>query len=320
MSRQSRTRRAATAAAPGRRPAARSRPPRTGCRPAGGARRAGRRAVPPGGPPSGAGWRPWSVPRLRRRWSARRTAAPLRAQQARRPRLETARREPGQGGRLAPVVPALQALPGGPCTVAVTRSAALGDRSRGAHPRPLLRSRGRTPVRPPVAPAAATAAAPQPAMPSPAGPSARAPGPTPGSGDGQPPSPQGASRGFPPAPPEPRGARPGAPRHALPRPHGQGATCQPAGGGERPSTGGRHLGHRPCGTQDARASASTPGAPRSDRRAAPTIGRAAASVWRFPRQREAAASNPRAESEAGARRTHGRWEPTHGDPPDRPSS
>jgi transposase len=67
------------------------------------------------------------------------------AQQARRQRPETARREPVQGGRLAPVVPALQARRGVPCTVAVTRLAARGDLRRGEHPRPLRRALGLTP-------------------------------------------------------------------------------------------------------------------------------------------------------------------------------
>jgi hypothetical protein len=50
------------------------------------------------------------------------------------------------------------------------------------------------------------------------------------------------------------------------------------------------------------------------------IGRDAAPVWCNPRWRSEAARNPRAESEAGTRRTHGRWEPTHGEQHDQPSS
>ena len=75
----------------------------------------------------------------------------------------------------------------------------------------------------------------------------------------------------PPGQPEPRGARPGAPgARSQTAPRGQPATRW---WWRAPSPGGRHLGHRPCGTQDARTSASTPGAPRSDRRSAPTMGR-----------------------------------------------
>lgn len=59
--------------------------------------------------------------------------------------LETARREPVQGWRLAPVVQALQAMRGVQCTVAVTRIAALGDLSRFEHPRPLMSDLGLTP-------------------------------------------------------------------------------------------------------------------------------------------------------------------------------
>jgi transposase len=59
--------------------------------------------------------------------------------------------------------------------------------------------------------------------------------------------------------------------------------------------------------------------PPSHRRYASPIGREAAAVWRNPRWREAAARNPRASSEVGARRTHVRWDPTHGYQPDQPS-
>jgi transposase len=63
--------------------------------------------------------------------------------------------------------------------------------------------------------------------------------------------------------------------------------------------------------------------PRSEpscyRRYASTIGREAAAVWRHARRREAAARNPRASIEAGARRTQVRWYPTHGYQHDQPS-
>jgi len=42
------------------------------------------------------------------------------------------------------------------------------------------------------------------------------------------------------------------------------------------------------------------------------VGRDAAPGWYNPRGREAAASNPRAKTEAGTRRTPGRWSPIHG--------
>ena len=47
--------------------------------------------------------------------------------------------------RLAPVVDALQALRGGPCTVAVTTGAELGDLTRFEHPRQLMNYLGLTP-------------------------------------------------------------------------------------------------------------------------------------------------------------------------------
>jgi len=61
------------------------------------------------------------------------TAPPARLQ-----RLEQALQDQGKPWRLAPVVEALQALRGGPCTVAVTTGAALGDLTRFDNPRQLM--------------------------------------------------------------------------------------------------------------------------------------------------------------------------------------
>jgi len=55
------------------------------------------------------------------------------------------------------------------------------------------------------------------------------------------------------------------------------------------------------------------------RRFATSIGGGAAPVWCNPRWRSAAETNPRAESEAGTRRRHVTWSPTHGDPQDHPT-
>ena len=60
-------------------------------------------------------------------------------------RLEQALHEQVNTGRLAPVVEALQALRGVPCTVAVTLVAARGDLTRVETPRPLMRDLGLTP-------------------------------------------------------------------------------------------------------------------------------------------------------------------------------
>ena len=61
---------------------------------------------------------------------------------ARLARLEPALTDQGQTWRLAPVVDALQALRGVPCTVAGTPGAARGDLTRCDTPRPLLHSLG----------------------------------------------------------------------------------------------------------------------------------------------------------------------------------
>src|SRR4029453_4554390 len=61
-------------------------------------------------------------------------------------RLEQARQEQGQSWRLNPVVEALQALRGVPCTVAVPPAAALGAPPRFEQPRPLMGSWGLPPA------------------------------------------------------------------------------------------------------------------------------------------------------------------------------
>ena len=61
------------------------------------------------------------------------------------PRLAQARPESVPAWRLPPVVEALQALRGVPCTVAVTTVAALGDLTRVDNPRPLMDYVGLTP-------------------------------------------------------------------------------------------------------------------------------------------------------------------------------
>jgi transposase len=64
---------------------------------------------------------------------------------ARRKRLEQELTDQGQTWRLAPVVDALQALRGVPCTVAVTTVAELGDLTRFDNPRQLMNYLGLTP-------------------------------------------------------------------------------------------------------------------------------------------------------------------------------
>jgi transposase len=60
-------------------------------------------------------------------------------------RLEQARHEQGTAWRLCPVVDALPALRGVPCTVAVTPVAARGDLTRFENPRPRMHDLGLTP-------------------------------------------------------------------------------------------------------------------------------------------------------------------------------
>jgi transposase len=67
------------------------------------------------------------------------------AHTARRQRRAPARHEPVHTWRLPPVGAALQRRRGVQCTVAVPRVAALGDRTRVDHPRPLMRELGLIP-------------------------------------------------------------------------------------------------------------------------------------------------------------------------------
>ena len=71
---------------------------------------------------------------------------PVTAQTARVGRRARARHEQGPPWRGSPGVAALQAWRGVPCPVAVPTVAARGDRTRCAHPRPLLHALGRTPA------------------------------------------------------------------------------------------------------------------------------------------------------------------------------
>jgi transposase len=68
------------------------------------------------------------------------------AQPARRGRLALDRHAPGHTWRVAPVVEALPALRGVPCTVAVTTVAELGDLTRVEHPRQRRHDLGLTPA------------------------------------------------------------------------------------------------------------------------------------------------------------------------------
>jgi transposase len=245
--------------------------------------------------------------------SVRAVAAP----QARLQRLATARREPVQGWRLAPGVQALQAMPGVQVTVAVTRIAARGDLRRVEHPRPRMSSLGLTP-------------------------SADARGARRRHGSS-------TTAGHTCA----RRARmaeawsdryPAQVRRPLPWRWAQLPQAIQNLGWKAPvrrcqrcryrTARGQHATQvvvamardmAACIGAIARAGHMTREAPRprrapsAARRDASTIGRAAASVWRHPRRREAAARHPPASSEAGARRTPVRWDPTHRYQPAQPA-
>jgi hypothetical protein len=96
-------------------------------------------------------------------------------------------------------------------------------------------------------------------------------------------------------------------------------TRAPGRGRDGPGTCRLHRGHCPRGDRD---TVSPPdGWPwHAYGRKVPTCsGRDAAPVWCNPRRREETYEHPRAESEAGTRRTPVRWYPSHGDRHDHPS-
>ena len=70
----------------------------------------------------------------------------MHEQTARLQRLEQARQDHVHAWRLHPVVEALHALRGVPCTVAVTLVAEIGDRTRVDHPRELMQCLGLMPA------------------------------------------------------------------------------------------------------------------------------------------------------------------------------
>jgi hypothetical protein len=135
------------------------------------------RAGPPGGQPLGAGWQPWSVPRPRRRGASRHPSAPFRHIRHGASALRPPAGSRSTGGVWPPssrrsrrdvASSARWPSPASP-RAATCAVVSPPDRSGALW--------GSPPVRPPVAHAAATAAAPPRATRSPAGPSARGPGP-----------------------------------------------------------------------------------------------------------------------------------------------
>ena len=240
------------------------------------------------------------------------------APQERRPRLETARRAQGHTWRLSPVVQALQARRGLQCTVAVTRMAARGDLTRCEQPRPLMSSLGLPPS------ADSRGARRRQGRITTAGHTVARRALIAGAGADR--SPAQVSRHRPGAwrrDPRPSSIAGGKPRCAGARvadlsPHG--GNRPPRGWSRSPGTWPRCIGaiaREVPMTRDNSGSSprSAPGASRHPQ----TIGREAAAVGRQPRRRDAAARNPRASIEAGARRTPVRWDPTHGYQPDQPS-
>jgi hypothetical protein len=233
-------------------------------------------------------------------------------------RLEQERTDQGQTWRLAPVVDALQALRGVPCTGAVTTVAALGDLTRCEHPRQLMHSLGFTPA------AYSTG-------------ERRRPGgiPTTGNSHARRALVEGAWASRYPAKIsrhlQRRLEKVSKPIQAL-RWKAPLRRCQRY---RQLSARGKHAHQvvvaiarelRACMWAMAQAVPLTPS--RETVACSPSvvtwlclcIGRDAAPVWWNPRWREEADTHPRAESEAGTRRTHGRWEPTHGEQQDQPSS
>ena len=229
---------------------------------------------------------------------------------ARLERLEQARPDPVQTGRLAPGVDALQGLRGVQFPVAVPPGAALGDLTRFEKPRQRMRYLGLTP--------SASASGER-----------RRPGGIPKTGNAQARRAllEGAWAYRDPA----KVSRPLPLRLAqLPKPI-QASSWQAQGrlGKRSRRLIARGQQAKQVGVAIARAGGawmwalaqhvpvtlstqpiSCPGA--RGQRVQASSGRGAAPVWWSPRWRSEAARNPRAETEAGTRRTQGRWDPIHG--------
>ena len=229
---------------------------------------------------------------------------------ARLARLAQALTDHVQTWRLAPVVDALQALRGGPCTVAVTTVAALGDLPRFENPRQLMHSLG-------VTPAAYSTGERRPQG-----------GIT---KTGNSPARRALVEGAW-ASRSPATIRRHLQRRLEKGPQAiqalswqaQGRLCkryrQLSARGKNPHQVLVAIARELRAFMWAMAQ-EVPRTPSSETvkrspfvvtRLCLSIGRDAAPVWGNPRWREEAATNPRASSEAGPRRTQGRWEPTHG--------
>jgi transposase len=233
-------------------------------------------------------------------------------------RLAQALQARGKTWRLAPVGEALQALRGGQVTVAVTTVAERGDRTRLTNPKQLMSYLGLTPSEDSSGPRRAQGGIPKT-----------------GQSHARRALLEGAWAYRSPA----KGSRPRQRRlQQLPNPmqdrrwKAQGRLRKRD---RQRMARGNHANHVVVAlardgvafvgaiARELARPASTPHGARSLTERAhtwnPFSGRGAAPVWSNPRWREAAASNPRAETEAGTRRTPVRWSPIHASQRDPPS-
>ena len=233
-------------------------------------------------------------------------------------RLAHERTDQGPPWRLAPVGDALQALRGGQGPVAGTPVAARGDRTRFEPPRPLMHSLGVTPS------ASSTGERRRQGGITKTGKTHARRACSEGAWASR--SPAQVSRHL------PRRLEP----VSKPIPESRGTAPVRLGTRARPRRArgtkappvvvaiAREV--RACMWAIAQERALTPSCETLERpaavcpRCAASLGSGAAPVWCHPRRRAEAARNPRAATEAGTRRTPGRWAPIHGEPQAHPSS
>jgi hypothetical protein len=110
---------------------------------------------------------------------------------------------------------------------------------------------------------------------------------------------------------------PSAAVSTLPQTDRQRQTRPSRRGGDRTRTDGLHVGYDPGGSP---ASLELACLHDEGPQGSLSVRRGAAPAWCHPRSREEAATAPRAETEAGTRRTRVKWYPTHGYQQDQPSS
>jgi transposase len=240
-------------------------------------------------------------------------------QTERRQRLDQARQDQVTSWHLPPVVDALQARRGVPCTVAVTRGAESGDLTRGDTPRERMKCWGLIPAGYAAGGAAPAGSAYQSgSRPGPQSPGRRRLG-LPRCRPGQS-TPATATGNTAQRSPRPQVESPAQAGYTLPPTRLPRQPPQRGHGGHGAAASRVHVGPCHAGAGNPLRSSQITAQRRSQqgcqRAADATPPRCGVTLGSVPRL----VQETRAEREAGTRRRPLRWDPTHGEPPDHPST